>query len=160
VFELFYLEGLGGRELCERIRDEGQPEFSAADLAEILQKLDSQLDPRTRRRMAFDLKARSVGATSGRLLDFFQRAEIEFEMKQDAEAPDHGLQREETESLLQRVRSLLRGLPEVERSVIELRYYRKQTARQTAEQLNLEGQRRVYTLEGKALRNLRTQLDP
>ncbi len=159
VFYLFFIEGLSGRLLCERLQGEGYKNFDLGSLATVLSQLDSRLESRSRRRLAFDLQARRIGALSGRLLDFFHRAEVESEARQDHAATDAELQRQDAADLLQRIQDFILNLPELERHIIELRYYQEHTARQTAEMLNLEGQRRVYTLEGKALRRLRTLLD-
>jgi len=70
------------------------------------------------------------------------------------------LYRKQTEQTIDRVRELMQQLPEQERQVLEMRFDDGWPARRIAEELELSGQREVYTIVTRATRTLRRLLGP
>ena len=149
VYQLHFVEGLGRAEMARLLR------VTPEELAESLERLDEALDERTRRHMAYDLFARSIGAVSGRLLEFLHELRIENEVRLEDSGPDHQLFQADAARAIDQVRAYIDRLPELERKVIDLRFYQGRTARETSAELALGGQREVYSVENRAIRALR-----
>lgn len=157
VYRLYYRSGLRASEVCECLSRDGVT-FTFADLAASIDRLDGHVDDGVRRRTAFELQARSIGFTSGRLLEYLHRLKIEMEVAAEDQRPDQQLFEKETRRLLVIMRAFLDRLPEIERQVIALRFYERRTANETAAELQVPA-RRIYTLEERALRHLRRMFD-
>lgn len=155
VFRLYYVEGLSASIICERL-SAGGPPFTMNRLADCLQDIETRIDPRTRRRVAYDLYAQSLGLTSGCFLDYLQHAKAELKAKQQASRPDYDFFQQETERFLDQIRHSIGKLPDLDRKVIELRFFSGLSADRVAEKLNLSGRRKAYTLQERALRRLRS----
>jgi RNA polymerase sigma factor (sigma-70 family) len=157
VYRLYCVEGLDYEDVRLRLRESGRlgPDES---LAEILADIEDRLTDRTLRRIAWDLHAASVGAASGRLLEYAEATRIELQRRRQELSPDAALLAEEAAATLSRVRELLADLPDEERRVLELRFDRGWTADQVAEELGLPGRRRVYTIADRAVARLRRWL--
>lgn len=152
VFRLYYVEGRAWEDVRLRLRQSGQlsPDES---LAEILADIESRLNQRTLRRLAWDLHAASVGAASGRLLEYLDDATRTAESL--APAPDAALIAREARQQVARILALVDRLPAEERTVLQLRFDQGWTADQIAAELAIPGRRRVYTILDRALARLR-----
>jgi DNA-directed RNA polymerase specialized sigma24 family protein len=159
VYRLYYGERLSTVDVCQRLGRAGKP-LPMAELVAALDRIEQHVDDRLRRRMAFELQALSIGSTSGRLLEYLHRTKIEMEMAAEDLRPDARLIARDTHRMLGLVRKFIDLLPEVERRVIGMRFYERRTAEETAKKLQLEGQRKVYTIEDRALRRLKGMFPP
>jgi len=157
VFRLYYVEGLPYEDVRLRLRESGR---LAADesLAEILSDIADRLTDRTLRRIAWDLHATSVGAVSGRLLEYTAAVRAEAERHDRESGPDAEAIAGETARDLARIRALIQDLPDDERRVLELRFDEGWTADEVAAELGLDSRRRVYTIADRALARLRRWL--
>lgn len=157
VFRLYYVDGLGCSMVRQILAKEGLP-TTLDEMVDSLERLDHKLDNGMRRRLAGDLFAQSVGQASGRLLAFLCRLRVEYEANGHAHEPEQELLRRELAHVAEQVRECVAQLPEIERRVIAMRYFEGRTARDASQNLGLRGQREVYTVEGRALRRLRTMI--
>ena len=157
VYRLYCVEGLDYEDVRLRLRESGRlgPDES---LAEILADIESRLTDRTLRRIAWDLHATSVGAASGRLLEFTDAMQRELQRQSRQMGPDADLLAQETARTVDRVRSLIADLPADERRILELRFDEGWTADRIAEELGLPSRRRVYTIADRAVARLRRWL--
>jgi DNA-directed RNA polymerase specialized sigma24 family protein len=157
VFRLYYVEGRAYEDVRLRLRQNGQLSdgqlSDGESLAEILADIESRLNQRTLRRLAWDLHAASVGAASGRLLEYLDDATRATAAL--APSPDAALIAREARQQIARVLALVDRLPAEERTVLQLRFDRGWTADQIATELAIPGRRRVYTILDRALARLR-----
>jgi DNA-directed RNA polymerase specialized sigma24 family protein len=157
VFRLYWLERLSPTAIVEQLKDDGH-QLTLDDLATVLERLEASLGVRARRRLAFDLCAQSIGVTSGRLLEYLHELKIENEDREDGSQPERALLQEHLARAIDLVREHVSRLPDLERQVIDLRFYQGRTARQASDTLQLRGQREVYTVEARAIRQLRDMM--
>ncbi|HOX24649.1 MAG TPA: sigma factor-like helix-turn-helix DNA-binding protein [Candidatus Krumholzibacteria bacterium] len=157
VYRLYYVEGIPYEDVRLRLRESGRlaPDES---LAEILAGIEERLSDRTLRRIAWDLHAASVGAASGRLLEYAQAAQDDARRRHRETGPEAELLAAEAARTLARLRELVAELPGEERRVLELRFDHGWTADDIAVELGLDGRRRVYTIAERALNRLRRWL--
>jgi RNA polymerase sigma factor (sigma-70 family) len=154
VFRLYYVEGRAYEEVRLRLRQSGRL-ADGESVAEILADLESHLNHRTLRRLAWDLHAASVGAASGRLLEYLDDAAAAGNDAVLAQSPDADLIAGEARRHVARILALVEQLPPEERTVLRLRFDAGWTADQIAEKLAIPGRRRVYTILDRALARLR-----
>jgi RNA polymerase sigma factor (sigma-70 family) len=154
VFRLYYIEGRAYEDVRLRLHQAGQL-ADGISLAEILADIESRLNDRTLRRLAWDLHATSVGAASGRLLEYLDDAAVAEAEATTAHAPDAALIAREARRRIEGILALVDELPEEERTVLRLRFDQGWTAEQIADELAIPGRRRVYTILDRALARLR-----
>ena len=157
VYRLYFVDGLAYEDVRLRLRESGRLEPDES-LAEILADIESRLTSRTLRRIAWDLHAASVGAVTGRLLEYTDAARTEQQQRARASTPEADLLAQESAATVARIRALIADLPDEERRVIELRFDAGWTAERIAEELDLPGRRRVYTIADRAVARLRRWL--
>lgn len=156
VFRLYYIEGRAHEEVLLRLRQDGRL-ADGESLAEILADIESRLNPRTLRRLAWDLHAASVGAASGRLLEYLDDAAATQSEATLARSPEADLIAREARHHIERILALVDDLPPEERAVLHLRFDAGWTADQIAAELAIPGRRRVYSILDRALARLRRQ---
>jgi RNA polymerase sigma factor (sigma-70 family) len=127
-------------------------------LAELVAGLEERLGDRTLRRIAWDAHAASVGAVSGRLLEYLEHAAVEAAERGEELSPERQLHHARARRTLDRVHELMQSLPEDERRALELRFQEGWTAERIGQELGLGRRREVYTLLDRAVRNLRKLL--
>ncbi len=155
IYRLYYVEGLSFDAVRHWVAGANQPPIAPDQLAEALRRIDARLSSRVLKRIAYDLHAPSVGASSGKLLEFLEAYRSEQRRRRRELTPEHELMEREAQALAAEMRQRLSELPAEERQILELRYDKGFTAVQIAETLGLPGPRRAYTLIEKALRRLR-----
>lgn len=158
VYQLFYMEFRTIPAIFQRLIHEGH-HLTEQELEATIERLESRMDRSMRRRLAYDLKARSVGALSGRLLEIVDHLRMEQENAGDTGRPDQALFEKRTRRLLEEIGLCVRELDQTERQVITLRYYEEMSAPAIARQMNLAGSRRVYALIDRALAHLNTRIE-
>ena len=158
VYRRYYLEGQCFAQICSPDSGNGQT-LSVEHLTEALDRIDVHLDRTVRRRLAFELEARSASAASGRLLEYLAFAREEAERSGDAYRADFEVLENETRQLFERLEGALLKLGTEEREVIHLRYHEGLNAESVASRLGLTSARRVYTISDRAVRKLRNFLD-
>jgi RNA polymerase sigma factor (sigma-70 family) len=154
VFRLYYIEGRAYADVRLRLDQSGRL-ADGESLAAILADLESRLHPRTLRRLAWDLHATSVGAASGRLLEYLDHAAAAGQEAARARSPEADLIAREARRHIARILALVEELPDEERAVLKLRFDAGWTADQIADELAIPGRRRVYTILDRALARLR-----
>ncbi len=158
VFRLFYVEGRAFEEVRLRLRESGRL-ADGESLAAILAEIESGLNHRTLRRLTWDLHAASVGAASGRLLEYLDQAAAAGAEASSAQAPDAALIAREARRRIESILLLVDQLPPQERTVLKLRFDAGWSADQIADELAIAGRRRVYTILDRALARLRRWVD-
>ncbi len=158
LYRLYFLEGYSFSQIREMEMGNSRG-WSVDQMVEALDRIEAHLDRTTRRKLAFELEARSAGAVSGRLLEYLAYARQEAEGAKAQQRSDLAVLEMETRETLDRVDQAFTQLEAEEREVMRLRYKDGLTAELVAERLGLVGPRRVYTISGRALRKLRSFLE-
>jgi len=158
LYRLYYVEGCSLGQIRETQIGNGS-RWSVERMMETLDRIEDKLDRTTRRKLAFELQARTVGSVSGRLLEYLAYARQEAEEAKSAHGTDLGALEDEARRLMDRMDAALSKLEAEERDVIQLRYYEGQTAEMVAQRASLDSPRRVYTIADRALRKLREILE-
>ena len=156
-YRLYFLEGRSYGAIAEEFAHGGRiftPELFAGSLA----RIEARMDRGLRTRMAYDLQARSVGAVSGRLLEFLDHLRLEQQERAEVLQADFELVQTQTRSLLEQVEACVARLKEPERGVIQLHFYDGLPAPEIARRMELSGPRRVYTLIDRGVGMLRSML--
>lgn len=157
VFHHYYLNGLSFGTVLRTVHDNGaQPTPDRLLLA--LQRIESLVSDRFLRRLRYDLHAQSVGAASGRLLEYLDHVRGEAELLAGVQSPEFGLLEREARHTVEAVMDQVARLPAEDRRLLSLRFEQGWTARRIAEELGLGEQRSVYTRLDRILRGLRRVL--
>src|SRR5262245_45611576 len=157
VFRFYYLEGMSFGEVVRTVRDHGALATPDRVLA-ALKSIEDRVQGPLARRLRYDLHAQSVGAASGRLLEYLDHLRGEAERNASSDDPQYRLLERETRSTLDEVRAIISRLPEDERRLLSLRFERGWHAKEIANELGLGGQRSVYTMIEAILRRIRRGL--
>jgi len=157
IFRMYYVEGLGLREVLRGLRKR-DPSWTIHRLLDGLRAIEREVDDRSLRRLAYDLHAQSSGAASGRLLAYLDHVREEFKELEGAQRPEYHLMERDARRVLARVRELIDQLPPEDRQVYALRFERGWTARRIAEELGLANERGAYTKVDRIVRRLRRRM--
>lgn len=155
IFHLYFIEGQSLQAIRHHLKHKG---WDATDLEEEIAGIDSLLSKRKRRRIDWDLHARSIGAESGRLLEYVENSRRESESSRQTSSPEALLLAKETAETMATISRIIAELPEEEKQVINLRFENGSSAKEIAEEMNLPDQRRAFTLIDRALRHVRRKL--
>lgn len=154
VYRLYYVEGQTFTATLKQLWLQGH-RLAEDDLIDLLGEIDAGVTDRTLRRVRYDLAAESLGAASGRLLEYCDAAEYEAESEREDRDPLRRLIRKEAEIRALKALRLVAELPEQERRIISLRFEEGLSAQEIAERLGLGGRRRVFTIIDRVVRQLR-----
>jgi RNA polymerase sigma factor (sigma-70 family) len=157
VFRLHHVEGLAFEGVIQTLASSGQ-RVTADDVANAVIRIESLMDPNYLKRLEYDARAPALGVSSGRLLDFLNSMQIQYERPR-ADTPDRALERKELEIMGRRVRALLAEMTDQEQEVMRLRFDEGWTAKRISDELGLGGQRRVYTIIDRVVRNVRRKMN-
>ena len=157
LFRLYYVEGLDLREVARRL-SLGPVAWTPAAVLEALQRIEERLSSRWLRRIAYDLHAQSIGAASGRMLEYLDHMRIEHEHVEEESSADYDLVEGEARRMASRVAARIQSLGPEERRMLTLRFQNGWPARRIAEELGLKGPRDVYTMIDRIIRGLRRLL--
>jgi len=157
VFQRLYQDGISPEELRHEMIESGRMK-AGESVARIVDTVDSALGGSTLRRIAWDLQARSVGAVSGRMLEYLDTLVDQQREKATAMSPEQRLHESHVRETLARVDDLVERLPAGDREILNLRYRSGWTAQRIANELEIDGQREVYTSVDRSIRTLRRWL--
>lgn len=157
LFRLYYIEGQTMSEVTFQLSHEGQP-WSQDRFIAALHDIERKLGDRWLRRLSYDLHAQSIGAASGRLLEYLDHVREEFEQRAGSSRPEYFLMEREARQTVEQLRTALAELEPEDRRVLELRFEQGWTARRIADELGMNGQRSVYSTIERIVSRLRRQL--
>lgn len=157
LFRLYYIEGLAQREVVARLAPAGEP-WSDDRFVAALHGVERKLGDRWLKRLEYDLHALSVGASSGRLLEYLDHVRDEFELRSGASSPEYYLMEREARRTVERLHAMLASLRPRDRRLLELRFELGWTAREISAELGMKGQRSVYRALDRLVARLRREL--
>jgi RNA polymerase sigma factor (sigma-70 family) len=154
VFRLYYVEGQTFPAALAELRDH-RPDLDEHALLALLQDIHDRLTDKTMRRIAYDLAAPSVGAVSGRLLEYCHHCTWDDEDGPRDPDPLTRLTLKEAEQRALAILDIVAELPADERRILSLRFEMGLRAHEIADREGLPGQRKVYTTLDRILLKLR-----
>lgn len=154
LFRLYHIEGRSHREVIREFERSGE-EWTLERFVAALRTVERKLGDRWLRRLAYDLHAQSVGAASGRLLEYLDHVREEFQHQPGGHSPEYHLMEKEARHTVQRLTERIAELPPDERRILQLRFERGWTAQKIAEELGLPSARGVYSITERIVRRLR-----
>jgi len=157
IFRLYYIQGWTFADVLRRLGS-GTAGWDAERLLAALRRIEAQIGDRWLRRLAYDLHAQSIGAASGRLVEYLDHVRDEFKLNEGAHSPDYHLMEREAQAVVDRLRGVIAALPPEEQRILSLRFERGWSARRIADELGLAGPRGAYTLLDRIVRNLRRRI--
>jgi RNA polymerase sigma factor (sigma-70 family) len=161
VFQLYFVEGLGFDSILCALEWESAGS-GAGDIAGAVERIIERIDGRYLKRLNYENDARRQGTGAGNLPEYLYHAETALRERQSGgiRNPEEVLADGEHERELERLAALRRSLPEEDRVLLELRYERGWTARRISDELDMGGQRKVYSALDRAVRRLRALFAP
>jgi RNA polymerase sigma factor (sigma-70 family) len=157
IYTLYYVKGFGLRDVLDRLRFR-ESGWTLERLIARLHSIENDLDERMLRRIAYDLHAQSIGASSGRLLEYLDHVRLEHDDDEGTRSPEYQLMEREAHQVFERVSEVLASLDARDRMLLDLRFERGWSAERIAEELGLRPRRRVYTMLDRILRGLRRRV--
>jgi len=157
LFRFYYIEGRPRGEVLAMV---GHSEWSDDRFIVALQAIEKRLGSRWLRRLSYDLHAQSIGAVSGRLLEYLDHVRDEFDARAGTSSPEYYLMEREARHTVDLLRAALGSLDPADRRLVELRFERGWTARRIASELGMTGQRSVYGTLERIVATLRRRLAP
>lgn len=157
IYRLHFLEGRSYGAIAEEFRRRGRT-FSPEMLGRALARIEARMDHGLRLRLAYELQARSVGAVSGRLLEYLDHLRGEQQQQSESQQADFELVDAQSRQVLQQVEAAMTRLQDPEGQVLRLYYYEGLPAPEIARRMALRGPRRVYTLLDRGVAMLRTMM--
>jgi DNA-directed RNA polymerase specialized sigma24 family protein len=157
LFKLYYIDGLPRSEVMRKLAANGgdwtDDRFIAA-----LDRIERQLGDRWLRRLSYDLHAQSIGASSGRLLEYLDHVRDEYSRLEGTSSPEFQLMEREARRSVEQLRANIARLNARDRRLIELRFENGWTAGRIAAELGMNGQRSVYRAVERLVVRLRRRL--
>jgi DNA-directed RNA polymerase specialized sigma24 family protein len=143
LFRLYYVEGLPGREVIRRLEAGGE-KWSDDRFLEALHDIEARLGNRWLNRLSYDLHAQSIGASSGRLLEYLDYVRDELRQDSGSSSPEYHLMEREARRTVEALRASVGALRPRDQRLLELRFEQGWTARRIAVELGMKGQHGVY----------------
>jgi DNA-directed RNA polymerase specialized sigma24 family protein len=157
LFRLYYIDGLPRQEVLA-VLAATDDDWSDESFVTALHRIESRLGDRWLRRLSYDLHAQSIGAASGRLLEYLDHVREEFTRLEATSSPEYQLMEREARRAVDLLRRNITTLSERDRRLIELRFELGWTAGRIAAELGMKGQRSVYRAIERLVVRLRRRL--
>jgi len=157
LFHLYYVEGLAPRDVFARVPAD-EPPWTYDRFVAVLHHIERKLGDRWLKRLAYDLHAQSVGAASGRLLEYLDHARDEFEQRARALRPEYDVMERDARRTVEQMGVAVAALDPQDRRLLELRFEHGWKAHKIARELGMKGQRSVYSTIDRIVSKLRRQL--
>ena len=149
LFKLYYVDGLPRHEVLA-VLGAGKSEWTEDRFIAALDRIERQLGDRWLRRLSYDLHAQSIGASSGRLLEYLDHVRDECSRLEGTSSPEFQLMEREARRSVEQLRANMACLNDRDRRLIELRFENGWTAGRIAAELGMNGQRSVYRAVDRA----------
>lgn len=154
LFRRYYIEGRSPQEIVLELARGGET-WSLERFVAALRAIEQRLGDAWMRRIAYDLHAQSVGAASGRLLEYLDHVREEFEQRSGAYSPEYHLMEREARRTTEYLTGAIASLDPAERRLLQLRFEEGWTAPEIARELGLDSARGVYNITDRIVRRLR-----
>jgi len=157
LYRLYYIEGLPRPEVIARLPSGGEP-WSDDRFIAALHDIERRIGDRWLKRLSYDLHAQSIGASSGRLLEYLDHVRDEFTRLEGALSPEYYVLEREARRTTDGLRATIAALGPRDRRMLELRFERGWTAQRISTELGMNGQRSVYRAVERIIARLRRGL--
>ncbi len=157
VLQWYFIKKLPMEIVLELLEWKGLP-ASVDDIVRSIGRIEDIMGERYLNRIQMQHQARECRAESAGMLKYLIQLRFEHEEKMQSARPDGALVEKEAEELMARARELVAALPHGDRELMALRFDRGLSAKEIAEELKIEGPRRVYTAINRVVRKLRRSM--
>jgi len=154
IFHLHFVEGLSFEAVIHAQTSNVGP-VEVEDIVASIERIVDTVDGRYLKRLHYESDARRRGINAGKLAEHLYHAEAELWESSAPRTPDQALSDNERRWAIERMEDLKARLPALDRELLALRYEEGRTAREISEQLDMGGQRKVFTALDRALKRLR-----
>jgi len=154
LYRLYYVEGRSPHAAVEELSRGGEA-WTIDRFVAALRSIEKRLGDPGLRQLAYDLHAQSVGAASGRLLEYLDHVRDEFEQRAGAYSPEYHLMEREARRTTDSLLEMIADLDPDERRMLQLRFEQGWTAPEIARELGLRNARGVYSITDRIVRKLR-----
>lgn len=154
AFKLFYVERLPLEALMLQMRWD-EPEITADDIVRSIQRIEANLNPRYLRNLEEKHQARMRGIRSVQLARYLVDISIRDDMCIRYVRPDSETLERDINDVACSLREKIAELREDERKILYLRFEKGLSAQEIAEEMDIGGRRRVYTIIDRIVRKLR-----
>lgn len=155
IFRLFFEEGLRLGQVRQRLIQETGDAPSLADLALIIQEVESQVDNRVLRALEWRRQTMHLDLASYRLLACLDHLRTDQAAAALRENPEFILMEKEARKRIQQILAVVGELPAEEQKLLSLRYWGDLRAREVAAELGIDEPRRVYRMLERSLKLIR-----
>lgn len=159
LFRMYYIQGLPRQQVIASLEGRGQT-WDDDRFISALHDIERRLGDRWLKRLSYDLHAQSIGASSGRLLEYLDHAREESSHLSGGSSPEYIVMEREARRTVDQLHSTIAALRPRDRRLLELRFEHGWTARKIATELGMNGQRSVYRAVERILARLRLRLRP
>lgn len=156
VFHLYFVEGLDFESvICALEWECGGTKTE--DLAAAVGRIVDTIDGRYLKRVNYENDARRQGIGAGGLPEFLFRAEVAVreQGRENLRTPEQVLEDREYRRMLERLDEVRQELSIEDQELLALRFEHGRTAKQISDELDMGGQRKVYTALNRVIRRLR-----
>ncbi len=157
VFKLFHVERLPLEAVVLQLRW-SEPEITADDIVRSIQRVEAVINPRYLKNLEDKHQARRHGIRSVQLARYLIDISIRDDMYIRYGSLDSETLERDTNNIVRSLREKIAELREDERKILYLRFEQGLSAQEIAEEMNIGGQRRVYTIIDRIVRKLRKSL--
>jgi DNA-directed RNA polymerase specialized sigma24 family protein len=154
LFRCYYIEGRTADDIVAALSTP-EDRWTLERFRAALQHIERRLGDHWLRRLAYDLHAQSIGASSGRLLEYLDHVRDENQQRSGAFSPEYHMMEREAKRTVERLRDMVASLDPAERRMLEMRFERGWSASRIAEELGMDRPRGVYTVIERIVRGLR-----
>lgn len=154
VFQLHFVEGLDFESVLRTLNwDNGG--YTLEDVVSSVGRIVESVDRRHLKRLEYENDGRRRGVSPSAILEYLYAAEVEVRGSGASRSPEQILEDDERQRMIARLKTLKERLSLEDQELLALRFDRGWTARQISEELEMGGQRKVYTALDRAINQLR-----
>jgi RNA polymerase sigma factor (sigma-70 family) len=158
VFQLFYVERLP-LEIVVHSLDWAGHSVNIEKLISSVVRVEEVLGRACLKSLDDRHLAKKNGHRSAEFQRYVVQSRVEYDWRAAAQIPDRVLMEKEASRLIARIGKILSQLSGEERRVIELHFQEGMSASKIAQKLNLENERRVYTVIERVVRRMKATLN-
>lgn len=158
IFKLFYIEMLPLEAILLQIRW-SEPGISIDDIVKSVRRIEKVLNLRYLKNLTEKNQARKHGIRSVLLARYLIDVSVRNEISVRYVKPDAAMLERETNESVRELRERIAELHEDEQKILYLRFDRGLSANEIAEEMEIDEQRRIYTLIDRIMRKLRKSME-
>lgn len=158
IFKLFYVEMLPLEAIMLQLRWK-EPEIKIEDIVRSIRRIETVLNPRYLRNLDEKNQARKRGIRSMRLARYMIEVNVRDEIFIRYVKPDTEMLERELRESVRQLKERVAELEDDERKILYLRFDKGLSAKEIAEEMDIDSPRRVYSTIDRVVRKLRKSME-